>query len=81
MRGKRAELPLFDDAIDIPNMICFKNMKVIDFGIVLGECHKCGTTNINGSRYCEKCGEDLFVPCGPPATISVEEPRGNKNGD
>ena len=25
MRGKRAELPLFDDAIDIPNMICFKN--------------------------------------------------------
>ena len=80
MRGKRAELPLFDDAIDIPNMICFKNMKVIDFGIVLGECHKCGTTNISGSRYCEKCGKDLFVPCGPPATISVEEPRGEEDG-
>lgn len=25
MRGKRAELPLFDDAIDIPNMVYFKN--------------------------------------------------------
>ena len=31
MRGKRAELPLFDDAIDIPNMICVKNMEVIDY--------------------------------------------------
>lgn len=81
MRGKRAELPLFDDTIDVPNMICIKNMEVIDFGIVLGECHKCGTTNTSGTRYCEKCGEDLFVKYGPPATISVEEPRGEKNGN
>ena len=72
MRGKRAELPLFDDAIDIPNMVCIKNMEVIDFGIVLGECHKCGTTNISGTRYCGKCGEDLFITCGPPSIISVE---------
>lgn len=81
IRGKRAELPLFDDAIDIPNMICVKNMEVIDFGIVRGKCQKCGTTNTGRTRYCEKCGEDLFVPCGPPATISVEEPRGEENGD
>lgn len=72
MRGKRVELPLFDDAIDIPNMVCIKNMEVIDFGIILGECHKCGTTNISGTRYCEKCNEDLFITCGPPTTISVE---------
>lgn len=81
MREKRDKLPLFDDAIDIPNMICIKNMEVVDFGIVLGECHKCNTTNTNGARYCEKCGEDLFVPCGPPATISVEEPRNEEDGD
>jgi methionyl-tRNA synthetase len=81
IQGKRAELPLFDDAIDIPNMICVKNMEVIDFGIVRGECRKCGTTNTSGTRYCEKCGEDLFVKCGPAVTISVEEPRGEENGD
>lgn len=81
MRGKRTELLLFDDAIDIPNMVCFKNMKVVDFGIVLGECHKCGTINTNGTRYCEKCGKDLFVSCGPPATIGIEEPIGDENGD
>lgn len=81
MRGKRAELPLIEDALEPPKMVCFKNMEVIDFGIVLGECHKCGTTNTNGTRYCEKCGEDLFVPCGPPATISVEEPRGEESGN
>ena len=52
MRGKRDELPLFDDAIDIPNMVCIKNMEVIDFGIILGKCHKCSTTNTNGTRYC-----------------------------
>ena len=74
MRGNRAKLPLFED-IEAPKMICFKNMDVIDCGIVLGECHKCGTTNINETRYCEKCGEDLFIPCGPPAKISMEEPK------
>lgn len=81
IRGKRAKLPLIEDTSEPLKMICIKNMEVIDFGIVLGECHKCGTTNISGTRYCEKCGEDLFVPCGPPATISVEEPRGEESGN
>lgn len=81
MRGLRAKLSLIEDTSEPPKMVCIKNMEVIDFGIVLGECHKCGTTNISGTRYCEKCGEDLFVPCGPPATIGVEEPRGEKSGN
>lgn len=72
MRGLRAKLPLIEDTSEPPKMVCIKNMEVIDFGIVLGECHKCGTTNISGTRYCEKCGEDLFITCGPPTTISVE---------
>ena len=75
IRGKRAELSLFDDAIDVPNMIAFKNMEVIEFGIVRGECSKCGTVNNNAIRYCSNCGEDLFIKCDQAATISIEEPR------
>lgn len=81
IRGLRAKLPMIEDALELPKMICVKNMEVIDFGIILGTCRKCGTINTSETRYCEKCGEDLFVPCGPPATISVEEPRGEENGD
>lgn len=75
MRGKRAELPLIEDALEPPKMVCFKNMEVIDFGIVLGECSKCGTVNNNAIRYCSNCGEDLFIKCDQAATISIEEPR------
>ena len=75
MRGKRAELPLIEDALEPPKMVCFKNMEVIDFGIVRGECSKCGTVNNNAIRYCSNCGEDLFIKCDQAATISIEEPR------
>jgi uncharacterized membrane protein YvbJ len=35
------------------------------------ECGKCGTENIEGSRFCKKCGNKLIVAGDKKASISM----------